>query len=140
MPNGKFYQGESISKVPEASCFLNENGAEAIAVQRAFISHLTRKLQKIQPDKTRNECAILVVGNTAQKFREWFCGFARIETIENFVSSYGPPEGPERIFAELFPNQNIEDFLQSCLNGDESSPASRRSEVVHERAMNTINK
>jgi|WetSurMetagenome_2_1015567.scaffolds.fasta_scaffold387281_2 hypothetical protein len=144
MTKGKLHQSELTTKTPEASFFVHEKGAEANEVQPAFIAYLARRLylyckqQRVLPEKTYEQCVFLVVDSIGAKFREWFNGLADMETITDFVDAYGPPEGAERIFAELCPKQKVEDFLQSCLNGDEAGSSSIRCTDVHEKAMNTI--
>lgn len=117
---------------------MDKDGREVMHVQMAFIQYFARKLEKFLPECTHGECVMKIVEFTGAGFREWVKGLTSVETVQDFLLDYGPPEGPERIFSELFPNQSIEDFLRSCLNGDESDPVSVGSEEVHEQAMNSI--
>jgi hypothetical protein len=138
MHKNKPHQDESTTKTSDAAFFLAEDSAEAMMVQTTFISFLARKLEKISPGTTHNECLIRIVAKTGAPFREWFSSLAKMETAGDFIMTYGTTEGPKRIFSELFPDRGIEDFLRSCLNDDDSNPASIRSNEVHEKALNSI--
>lgn len=136
MNNGKrFEQGKAI-EMPYS--FLSEASPEAISIQRNFIQYLVKRMEKLSPEMSREECVLKVIEITAVKFREWFDGMANMETKKDFYHLYGTPEGPERIFRDIFPDQNVEDFLQSCLNGgDGTALIGVRAGAVRESVINT---
>lgn len=118
--------------------FLSEASPEAISIQRNFIQYLVKRMEKLSPEMSREECVLKVIEITAVKFREWFDGMANMETKKDFYHLYGTPEGPERIFRDIFPDQNVEDFLQSCLNGgDGTALIGVRAGAVRESVINT---
>jgi hypothetical protein len=137
MHNGKrLEQGKAI-EMPYT--FLGETSPEAIIIQRNFIQYLVRRMEKMTPDMNREECVVLVITRTGEGFRRWFDGMANVETKKDFYHLYGTPEGPERIFREIFPDQNVEDFLYSCLNVDDGQAAiSVCAEAVSESVSETI--
>jgi len=136
MNNGKRFEPEKVIEMPYT--FLSETSPEAIIIQRNFIQYLVKRMEKVLPEMSREECVFKVIEITGVQFRKWFAGMANAETKKDFYHLYGTPEGPERIYRELFPDQNVEDFLQSCLNGGDG-PASIgvRSDTVRESVFNT---
>jgi len=136
MHNGKRLEQCKAIEMPYT--FLSETCPEAIIIQRNFIQYLVKRMEKLLPGISREECVFKVIEITGAKFREWFNGMINMETKKDFYHLYGTPEGPERIFREIFPDQNVEDFLQSCLNGgDGPSSIGVCAEAVRESVLNT---
>jgi hypothetical protein len=90
--------------------------------QRELIGLFSQKIALIDPTISKIERTFMVVTLISEPYHDWFYGQISVMVRENFRDLYLGKQGPENLFRELFPGEEIDDFLRKLLKTQVPEP------------------